>query len=77
MVFQRDALLEWRDVRRNILLPVEFAHKPAAAYADKVSALLALTGLESSPAATRANCPAACVSGSRSAGPWWTIPGCC
>ena len=31
--------------RRNILLPVEFAHKPAAAYADKV-ALLALTGLE-------------------------------
>ena len=46
MVFQRDALLEWRDVRRNILLPVEFAHKPAAAYADKVSALLALTGLE-------------------------------
>ena len=46
MVFQRDALLEWRDVRRNILLPVEFAHKPAAAYADKVGALLALTGLE-------------------------------
>ena len=41
MVFQRDALLEWRDVRRNILLPVEFAHKPAAAYADKVGALLA------------------------------------
>ena len=35
MVFQRDALLEWRDVRRNILLPVEFAHKPAAAYATR------------------------------------------
>ena len=34
-------------------------------------------GPGSSPAATRANCPAACVSGSRSAGPWWTIPGCC
>jgi NitT/TauT family transport system ATP-binding protein len=46
MVFQRDALLEWRNVRRNILLPVEFAHKPVAAYADKVRALLALTGLE-------------------------------
>ncbi|MGB3433387.1 ABC transporter ATP-binding protein [Achromobacter sp.] len=46
MVFQRDALLEWRSVRRNILLPVELAHKPVAAYADKVRALLALTGLE-------------------------------
>ncbi|HCW17499.1 ABC transporter ATP-binding protein [Achromobacter sp.] len=47
MVFQRDALLEWRNVWRNILLPIEFAHKPVAAYEDKVRGLLALTGLES------------------------------
>ncbi|MDM9559509.1 MULTISPECIES: ABC transporter ATP-binding protein [Bordetella] len=46
MVFQRDALLDWRSIRRNVLLPVEFAHKPAGAYADKVRALLALTGLQ-------------------------------
>ena len=34
MVFQRDALLEWRNIRRNILLPVEFAGKPVARYRD-------------------------------------------
>ncbi len=45
IVFQRDALLEWRDIRRNIMLPVEFAHKPASRYADKVDHLLDLTGL--------------------------------
>ena len=28
MVFQRDSLLEWRSIARNILLPVEFAKKP-------------------------------------------------
>ncbi|MCD0506021.1 ABC transporter ATP-binding protein [Bordetella petrii] len=46
MVFQRDALLDWRSIRRNVLLPVEFARKPVSAYADKVRALLALTGLQ-------------------------------
>ncbi|CAB3631343.1 ABC transporter ATP-binding protein [Achromobacter marplatensis] len=45
MVFQRDALLEWRNVRRNILLPIEFAGKPVAAYEGKVRELLALSGL--------------------------------
>src|SRR5690606_8031021 len=45
MVFQRDALLEWRDIRRNVLLPVEFARKPVARYEEKVRQLLALTGL--------------------------------
>lgn len=45
IVFQRDALLEWRNIRRNILLPIEFAHKPVADYAQKVDHLLGLTGL--------------------------------
>ena len=45
MVFQRDALLEWRTIRDNILLPLEFAGKRTADYLDKVDALLALTGL--------------------------------
>ncbi len=45
MVFQRDALLEWRSIRRNVLLPIEFAHKPLARYRDKADALLRLTGL--------------------------------
>nr|WP_321331482.1 ABC transporter ATP-binding protein [Alcaligenes faecalis] len=45
MVFQRDALLEWRTIRDNILLPLEFAGKRTAVYLDKVDQLLALTGL--------------------------------
>ncbi|ARP81614.1 ABC transporter ATP-binding protein [Bordetella genomosp. 8] len=46
MVFQRDALLDWRSIRRNVLLPIEFAHKPLAAYAAKARQLLELTGLQ-------------------------------
>lgn len=45
MVFQRDALLEWRTIRDNILLPLEFAGKRTSDYLDKVDSLLALTGL--------------------------------
>jgi len=45
MVFQRDALLEWRTIRNNILLPVEFARKQPRAYQEKVDYLLRLTGL--------------------------------
>jgi NitT/TauT family transport system ATP-binding protein len=45
MVFQRDALLEWRDIERNILLPVEFAHKPVQDYRAHLAELLQLTGL--------------------------------
>lgn len=45
MVFQRDALLEWRSIRKNILLPIEFAKKPVANYKEKVDHLLDLTGL--------------------------------
>lgn len=45
MVFQRDALLEWRNIRRNILLPIEFAGKSTQAYEQKVDALLKLAGL--------------------------------
>lgn len=45
MVFQRDALLEWRSIRRNILLPIEFAKKPVQQYQQKVDELLKLTGL--------------------------------
>ncbi|CAM3755540.1 ABC transporter ATP-binding protein [Bordetella sputigena] len=46
MVFQRDALLDWRSIRRNILLPIEFARKPLAGYAAKARQLLELTGLQ-------------------------------
>lgn len=45
MVFQRDALLEWRTIRKNILLPIEFAKKPVREYQGKVDELLKLTGL--------------------------------
>jgi NitT/TauT family transport system ATP-binding protein len=46
MVFQRDALLDWRSIRRNVLLPIEFARKRVDGYAAKARDLLALTGLQ-------------------------------
>jgi len=38
-------LLEWRTIRKNILLPVEFEKKPVKQYQQKVDELLHLTGL--------------------------------
>lgn len=46
MVFQRDALLEWRTVEKNIMLPVEFQKKRPADYREKMRGLLKLTGLQ-------------------------------
>jgi NitT/TauT family transport system ATP-binding protein len=46
MVFQRDALLEWRTIEANIRLPLEFRGKDAAAYEAKIEDLLKMTGLE-------------------------------
>ena len=45
MVFQRDALLEWRSIERNILLPIEFAGKSTREYRAPMAELLKLTGL--------------------------------
>jgi NitT/TauT family transport system ATP-binding protein len=45
IVFQRDSLLEWRSIRRNILLPIEFAKKPLEPARAKADHLLAMTGL--------------------------------
>ncbi|WP_151445952.1 ABC transporter ATP-binding protein [Lacisediminimonas profundi] len=45
MVFQRDALLEWRTVEKNVMLPIEFKKKKVAAYRDKMAGLLKLAGL--------------------------------
>jgi len=45
MAFQRDALLEWRTIEDNILLPVEFKKKRRGDYRGKMAALLKLTGL--------------------------------
>ena len=46
MVFQRDALLEWRSVEDNIRLPLEFRGKDAAEYSAKIDDLLNMTGLD-------------------------------
>ena len=45
MVFQRDALLDWRTIERNIMLPIEFAKKPVAQYKQTMRDLLKLVGL--------------------------------
>jgi NitT/TauT family transport system ATP-binding protein len=45
MVFQRDALLDWRTVERNIMLPIEFKKKAVEASRQAMNRLLKLTGL--------------------------------
>jgi NitT/TauT family transport system ATP-binding protein len=45
MVFQRDALLDWRNVADNLMLPVDFRRGDRAAARSRAAALLALTGL--------------------------------
>jgi NitT/TauT family transport system ATP-binding protein len=46
MVFQRDALLDWRNVADNLMLPIDFRHGNRAAARERAAALLALTGLD-------------------------------
>jgi len=45
MVFQRDALLDWRTVLDNLMLPVDFRGGDRAAARQRAESLLALTGL--------------------------------
>ena len=45
MVFQRDALLEWRTVADNLLLPVDFRRGDRRAARSRAAAFLALTRL--------------------------------
>ncbi len=45
IVFQRDVLLDWLTVARNILLPSKIRRLPRAQYMPKVRALLELIGL--------------------------------
>ena len=46
MVFQRDALLDWRNVADNLMLPVDFRRGDRAAARERAAGLLALTGLQ-------------------------------
>jgi NitT/TauT family transport system ATP-binding protein len=45
LVFQRPALLPWRNVLDNVLLPVEVLHLDRRAHRDEAERLLALVGL--------------------------------
>ena len=45
MVFQRDALLDWRTVLDNLMLPIDFRGGDRAAARERAQSLLALTGL--------------------------------
>ncbi|HEY3683867.1 MAG TPA: ABC transporter ATP-binding protein [Streptosporangiaceae bacterium] len=44
-VFQRDALLEWRTARRNILLQAEMRRMPAERARERTAELVEMTGL--------------------------------
>ncbi len=45
MVFQRDALLDWRNVADNLMLPIDFRRGDRAAARARAGSLLTLTGL--------------------------------
>ncbi|GAA2502882.1 ABC transporter ATP-binding protein [Winogradskya humida] len=45
MVFQKPALLPWRSVEQNIMLPVEILRRRKSEYRDRVGQLLEMTGL--------------------------------
>lgn len=45
VVFQRDALLEWRTVWDNVLLPIEVKHLDKKKYRERARRLLELVGL--------------------------------
>ncbi|MFM9887808.1 MAG: ABC transporter ATP-binding protein [Burkholderiales bacterium] len=46
MVFQRDALLEWRTVLENLMLPIEFRRGRRSEAVPRANALLELVGLK-------------------------------
>ena len=46
MVFQRDALLDWRSVAQNLMLPVDFRRGDREAARARAASLIALTGLQ-------------------------------
>src|SRR5262245_28044934 len=46
MIFQRPALLPWRSVLDNVLLPIEFANGRKSAEVDRAGELLNMVGLE-------------------------------
>lgn len=45
MVFQKDVLLDWRNVLQNVMLPVEFQDLDGVKYRDRAKQLLTLFGL--------------------------------
>lgn len=45
LMFQRPALLPWRNVIDNVLLPIEVIHRKTAPYRERAMELLAMTGL--------------------------------
>jgi NitT/TauT family transport system ATP-binding protein len=46
VVFQQDALLEWRTVLQNVMLQAEIRHLPKLAMRERAETLLAMVGLQ-------------------------------
>ncbi len=75
--FQRSALLEWRGVRKNILLQAEMRGMDRRRAQERADALIELTGLTGFERRCRTSSPVACSSASPCAGRSCTSRGCC
>ena len=74
IVFQSALLLPWRNVFRNVMMPVEVKRLPRAEYLPRAQgAVEAGRARRVREEDIRGNCPAACSSAPRSAARWCTI----
>ena len=76
IVFQEAIMLDWRDVLANVMLQVDIRKLERAKYEPIARSLLKATGLEGFETKKPTSCPAACVSGCRSAARWCTARAC-
>ena len=77
LAFQRPALLPWRNVLQNVLLPVEILGLDKRAHRKKAEELLALVGLAGFEDRRPTSSRGACSSVWRCAGRSSTSRGCC
>ncbi len=77
VIFQRDALLEWRTVLNNVLLQIDIRRLTAAATSRWRATCWRAPASPASRSTIHGSCRAGCASAYRCAAPWCTIRPCC